>query len=69
MRHIVLAALFVFAGCAAQGLPLDDPTGGNGGAGGGGGSHAIVTDLKLMLTYQRQQGDGPLVVAYRAVAR
>ena len=39
MRHIVLAALFVFAGCAAQGLPLDDSTGGNGGTGGGGGNH------------------------------
>jgi hypothetical protein len=33
MRHIVAAMLFVLAGCTAQGLPIDDSTGG-GGAGG-----------------------------------
>ena len=38
MRNIVAATFLVFAaGCAAQGLPLDEPgAGGNGGAGGGG---------------------------------
>ena len=41
MRHIVLATLFVLAGCAAQGLPLDDSTGGGGGTGGTGGSHGV----------------------------
>src|SRR5260370_10717041 len=34
MRHIVAATLFVLAGCAAQGLPIDDSTGGGGGTGG-----------------------------------
>ncbi len=38
MRHIVLATLFVLAGCAAQGVPLEEGTNGNGGNGGAGAS-------------------------------
>ena len=41
MRHIVLATLFVLAGCAAQGVPIDDSNGGGGGSGGG----AHVADM------------------------
>jgi hypothetical protein len=40
MRHVVAATLLVFvAGCAAQGVPLDEP--GGGGNGGGCGSSAV----------------------------
>jgi hypothetical protein len=35
MRQLLVASLLVVAGCAAQGLPLEDGTGGGGGSGGG----------------------------------
>jgi hypothetical protein len=39
MRQIVLAVLFAVAGCAAQGVPIDE-SGGSAGASGGNGSRA-----------------------------
>ena len=41
MRQIVLASLLVLAGCAAQGVPLDESNGGNAGTGGGAGSAGV----------------------------
>ena len=35
MRHLVAASLLFLAGCAAQGIPLEDGTGGGGSGGGG----------------------------------
>jgi hypothetical protein len=43
MRHLVAASLLFLAGCAAQGIPLEDGTGGGGS--GGGGSHASSPDM------------------------
>ncbi len=44
MRHFLATVVLVLAGCAAQGLPLDDSTGGNGGGGGGSG-HGNAADM------------------------
>ena len=46
MRHVVAALFIVFAaGCAAQGLPLDEPGGGGNGNGGNGGSVDMAKPL------------------------
>jgi hypothetical protein len=49
MRHLVAVTLLLFAGCAAQGLPLDDGTGGNGGGAGSGGANGGGADMAKKL--------------------
>src|SRR5215471_17052282 len=52
MRQLFLASLLLLAGCAAQGVPLEDGTNGGGGSGaaggGSGGAHGGVDMAKML---------------------